>query len=230
MAYLAPCLARLRTEVNQKWPGRDRTSDGWIGDTSHQARPSDHNPDPPVIGVVRALDIDIDGISELDVIAAMLRNPATNYVIYNGRISQRVNGFAWRTYTGPNPHRGHVHCSIRRGYERDATPWLYGSGGTTVTNPIGGGGKVPTGPNVTVPKPIAPIVPDPEETDMIVFEYEDEVWLRDGLSFRRLTDASQIAVAKATANKVIRVDAIGITAARQLVESTITDTRQNLGL
>lgn len=230
MAYLAPCLVRLRNEVNAAFPGRDRTSDGWIGDTSHSARKSDHNPDPPVIGVVRAIDLDIDGISELDLVARAIRHPATNYVIFNGRIWQRVYGFTPRTYTGPNPHRGHVHISISRGHENDTASWLTGGGTTTVTNPIGDGGKVPTGPNVTTPKPITPIVPDPKETNMIVFEYEDEVWLRDGLSFRRLTDASQIAVAKATANKVIRVDAIGITAARQLVESTITDTRQNLGL
>lgn len=229
MAYLAPTLARFRAELNVAAPNRDRTSDGWIGDTSHQARPSDHNPDPPVIGVVRAYDADIDGIRHLNVVDRAIRHPATNYVIHAGRIWQRAYGFVPRAYSGVNPHVGHVHISIRRGYENNTTPWLTGST-TTVTNPIGGGGKVPTGPNVTAPKPITPTVPEPEETDVIVYEYETEVWLRDGLSWRQLTDASQIAVAKVSANKVIRVDAIGITAARQLVEAAITDTRQNLGL
>lgn len=166
MAYLAPSLARLRTEINATYPGRDRTSDGWIGDASHQARPSDHNPDPPVIGVVRAIDVDVDGVSELDIISAVLRHPATNYVIFNGRIAQRVNGFAWRTYTGTNPHDKHFHVSIRRGYEQDGTPWLNGGGGgSTVSNPGVGTGTVPTSPTVTKPKPISPLEPE-EEADM----------------------------------------------------------------
>ena len=45
MAYtLAPSLVHARAEVNAGWPGRDKTSDGWIGDTAHQSTGSDHNP------------------------------------------------------------------------------------------------------------------------------------------------------------------------------------------
>ena len=169
MAYLAACLVNLRSEINAAYPGRDRTSDGWIGDASHQARPSDHNPDPPVIGVVRALDVDVDGVSELDIIAAVLRHPATNYVIFSGRIAQRVNGFAWRTYTGTNPHDKHFHVSIRLGYEQDGTPWLTsGGGGSTVSNPGSGTGAAPTSPTVKPPKPLTPVQEDDDMKPWIV--------------------------------------------------------------
>ncbi len=60
MAYLVPSLARLRTEFNQLNPGRDKASDGWIGDAEHQANPtSDHNPDER--GAVHAIDVDNTG-------------------------------------------------------------------------------------------------------------------------------------------------------------------------
>lgn len=48
----------LRDQVNQRWPHRDKASDGSIGDASHQARPSDHNPDSK--GLVHAIDLDKD--------------------------------------------------------------------------------------------------------------------------------------------------------------------------
>ncbi len=34
----------LRNQVNRAFPNRDRRSDGWVGDSSHSARKSDHNP------------------------------------------------------------------------------------------------------------------------------------------------------------------------------------------
>jgi hypothetical protein len=49
---------QLRLQVDDSYPDRDKSSDGWIGDTSHKARRSDHNPDAK--GIVRAIDIDRD--------------------------------------------------------------------------------------------------------------------------------------------------------------------------
>lgn len=109
--YLAPCLARLRTAINTRWPGRDRSTDGWIGDLAHQVRTSDHNPDAKT-GVVRALDIDKDGIHVPSVLASAMTHPAVRYVIHNRRIYHVDNLFRPKAYTGDNPHTEHIHISI----------------------------------------------------------------------------------------------------------------------
>ena len=55
---LSKSAVQLREQIDDAFPDRDRTSDGWIGDTRHSARKSDHNPDEQ--GWVRAIDIDRD--------------------------------------------------------------------------------------------------------------------------------------------------------------------------
>lgn len=116
--YLAPALIALRDEIDARFPRRDKSSDGWIGDTSHAARKSDHNPDWSAGGVVRAIDIDIDDRDPTrdlaaDVIKACIGDPRVWYVIYRGVIYSRTYGFAARKYTGSNPHDHHVHVSIQ---------------------------------------------------------------------------------------------------------------------
>lgn len=108
--YLAPSLVQLRDELNGRWPGRDKSSDGWIGDAAHSARKSDHNPDYDDNGVVRAIDIDEDGIDTAAVLAQMLHDPRVSYVIYEKRI---WGGTRWRPYTGANGHTKHIHVSIK---------------------------------------------------------------------------------------------------------------------
>jgi peptidoglycan hydrolase-like protein with peptidoglycan-binding domain len=143
MAVLAPSLVRLRSEINQKWPRRDRSSDGWIGDTSHQRSGmpenggSDHNPNRR--GVVDALDIDVDGINVTSLVSLLIKHPAVNYVIWNRAIWSRRHGFKARRYTGSNPHTSHLHVSLIQsaGAENNATPWKVVDGPTVkpVTQP-----------------------------------------------------------------------------------------------
>ncbi|MFF5791143.1 hypothetical protein ACFY5D_03750 [Paeniglutamicibacter sp. NPDC012692] len=109
--HLAPSLVKLRDQVNARWPERDKGSDGWIGDPSHQARPSDHNPDYADGGIVRALDIDKDGINVDELLAAAIGEPRVAYVIWNRRIWTHAAG--WQPYTGTNAHTAHIHVSIR---------------------------------------------------------------------------------------------------------------------
>lgn len=64
MARIAKAVAALREQVNTKWPNRSKVNDGWLGDTSHQARKSDHNLNSA--GVLQALDITHDPAHGLD--------------------------------------------------------------------------------------------------------------------------------------------------------------------
>lgn len=122
---LAGALVAFRSGVNARWPNRDKTSDGTVGDVAHQARSSasDHNPWIVVdgVGVVRAVDIDRDGIDaawlaeqvRLAGAAGDNRLVGGGYVIFNRKIS-RADWRGWNTYTGSNPHTSHVHVSFSR--------------------------------------------------------------------------------------------------------------------
>jgi len=127
--YLAPSLVALRNEINARWPNRDKASDGWIGDASHAARKSDHNPDWDAGGVVRAIDADRDGINVAELLAATVRDHRVAYVIWDRRIASATEDgtpWDWEPYDGTNPHTQHVHISIRhtRAAETDASAWF----------------------------------------------------------------------------------------------------------
>lgn len=131
-AFLAPTLVRLRDDLNTRWPNRDRRTDGWIGDASHKAQASDHNPDKRT-GVVRALDIDKDGIHVPSVLASIMIHPSTNYVIHAERIYRRGDQFKPRVYGGSNKHYSHIHDSIMHspGSENNKTEFTILKYGTT---------------------------------------------------------------------------------------------------
>lgn len=121
---LALCLRILAREVDARWPDRATRSDGWIGDVRHQSLPSDHNPDAD--GIVHALDITTAGIMPLTLVHDAIEHPATEYVIYSGRIWSRSHNFRARTYSGDDPHVSHVHLSVRHAevFERSRRRWL----------------------------------------------------------------------------------------------------------
>jgi hypothetical protein len=117
---LAPSLVALFDQVDEKAPNRSTASDGSIGDTSHQARASDHNPDET--GDVLAGDITHDPKGGFDAHAfaeqvRIRRDPRVKYVISQGRMfssygSTKRPAWQWGTYTGPNGHFQHVHISV----------------------------------------------------------------------------------------------------------------------
>ena len=139
---LAPTLRVLRDEINARWPNRDKTSDGTLGNASHAAGSSDHNPDSR--GVVCALDIDEDlwgptdpapsfhsGTPAAGLVRELIRNaqvgdtPQLFYVIYENKIYSRTYGWMEQNYTGANAHDHHVHISVYHDPKRaDSTePW-----------------------------------------------------------------------------------------------------------
>lgn len=150
---VAQCLDRLRKQIDSAYPGRSVASDGTIGDGAHQDRTSDHN--PHVIadgtGVVTAFDITHDPAHGCDAgrIAASLhasRDPRIKYIIWNRRIANSspigaAPAWAWRAYTGANPHTRHCHVSVKaaRHLYDDSSPWSL---------PLSGDGATETGPGV----------------------------------------------------------------------------------
>jgi len=124
--YLNRALTNFRNEVNKKWPNRDKSSDGTIGDARHQASNSDHNPDPD--GSVDAWDMDNDGVDINACKRAFEKHPASKYWIYNDMISFRSEGWKPRSYAyaGPNRsrHTEHVHWNTREEYEDSNLPWF----------------------------------------------------------------------------------------------------------
>ncbi|GAA3348435.1 hypothetical protein GCM10020358_66940 [Amorphoplanes nipponensis] len=141
---LVPCLVTLRSEFNQVAPGRDKSSDGSIGDTAHAQSSSDHNPDETgstpyedadSINEVHAIDVDRDlrtpgwtmpkAVEIIVVRHRQGRDDRLQNVIYNRRIWSRSWGWTARAYTGSNAHTQHAHFSARytTAQERDTRPW-----------------------------------------------------------------------------------------------------------
>ena len=141
MAVLVPCLVQLRTELNELNPGRDRSSDGWIGDAAHRARSSDHNPDEtgavPIHDAdkadeVHALDVDPDGLPMDQIVAGIVarcragRENRLRYIIWDRQIWEASNEWRARAYNLDDPHTGHAHfsASYDSTREADTRPWL----------------------------------------------------------------------------------------------------------
>jgi len=138
MARLCKGGARLRDQVDKRWPKRSKRSDGWIGDSAHAARKSDHNPNKA--GIVHAIDIDENlgkGKNRNGRSARRLTNelleyaasglPGSNrlkYVVYENRIasgSYKSSFWTWRR--GSWGHTAHIHVSFTSKADRDGTAY-----------------------------------------------------------------------------------------------------------
>jgi hypothetical protein len=138
MAVLCAGGKRLRSQVDKKFPTRDRTSDGWIGDAAHSARRSDHNPDK--YGVVYAIDLDENmgvGIFRNGRTARRLANelleyaksgkPGSDrikYVVYENSIASGTYRSAWWKWRPGNwGHEAHIHVSFTEKARYDERPF-----------------------------------------------------------------------------------------------------------
>lgn len=146
--HLAGSLVALKAAVDAHWPGRDKRSDGGIGNAAHIAEgsASDHN--PWLNNTVRAYDftatqpgagiVGVDGawLAECLRLAGASgdhrlagRSGDVNdngYVIWSRHITA-PDFSRWVPYDGPDAHTTHVHVSVTRdpaGYE-DGGPWAF---------------------------------------------------------------------------------------------------------
>lgn len=146
--YPCHCLVVLLDEANAEHPGRDKRSDGWIGDQSHQSTGapenggSKHNPNRH--GAVDARDFDNTDLDVARFVACAIKHPSTRNVIYNRKIRSKGYsgglGVAY-AYHGPSPHTEHVHVDVEMtvAQENDGRAWGYYRGGKTtpvVTVPV----------------------------------------------------------------------------------------------
>jgi hypothetical protein len=124
---------QLREQLDDAYPDRSRTSDGWVADARHvKAGTSDHIPDP-VSGIVRAVDLSRNLCSSgepdlMPYLANQLREYAKHdkskriaYIIFDKRIASPRMGWRWRKYRGSNPHIKHLHCSFTKKGDADGS-------------------------------------------------------------------------------------------------------------
>jgi len=151
-------LTTVRSEFNAVFPGRDKASDGSVGDLAHQTGSSGHNPDRTgkaeykdgdALDEVRAIDVDRDlvkgsTIDWMELVVQYLVKKARaggyipfRYIIYKGRIWARSDGWKTRTYTGANKHDKHAHFS--GDYTQTADNWTGSLGLASVRGGTGGG-------------------------------------------------------------------------------------------
>lgn len=140
MAKLVAAGVTLRDQLNERFPKRDKRSDGWIGDYAHSTRASLHNPDKA--GWVKALDIDEDfgasGSAEtfcsqlLAYVRAGLDHGRILHVVYDGRVASGTfpnrHGrppmfWVWRQ-DATLGHKQHIHISFTDKAEKDGRPFL----------------------------------------------------------------------------------------------------------
>jgi hypothetical protein len=126
----AKCLLKLREQVNELSPDRDKSSDGIRARKAHsRVNPnSDHEPHvmDGDVGVFTALDISHDPARKVDSykladILKQNKDPRIKYIISNHRIWNPSIADKWRPYKGRNPHDMHVHVSCRD------VKWLFDS-------------------------------------------------------------------------------------------------------
>jgi hypothetical protein len=127
--WLSKSAVQLREQIDDCFPDRDRSSDGWIGDARHAAKPSDHNPSDT--GVVRAIDVDkdlnkiktlsLDLFEQLRLFAKADKKKRITYIIHNGKICSAKGNWKYRAYTGYNPHKAHIHISFSPAGDQDSS-------------------------------------------------------------------------------------------------------------
>ena len=136
MAKLCAAGVTLRSQINERFPRRDKASDGWIGDTAHASRGgwglngqgSYHNPAPD--GYVHAIDIDEDFGAQGDSMKfaaqlasycrAGLDNGRIVHIVYEDKVASATAG-NWHFRGSGYGHTFHVHISFSAKADKDGS-------------------------------------------------------------------------------------------------------------
>lgn len=115
----APCLKKFLADATVHWPKRNRASDGIMADARHiKAGTSDH-----IKGLAADITHDpLNGPNCHELSLQVVNDPRVTYVIWNGRIFKTRTG-KWEIYRGSNPHRSHMHVSIKPEARNNLSPW-----------------------------------------------------------------------------------------------------------
>lgn len=162
-----PNLVEGRDQLNARFPNRDKGAEGFVGDVGHQGEASSHNPDQtgkPEFNdhdgkdEVRAWDADKDlrdpAVTMEQVVQHLITGARSGkfwwirYIIFNGRIWHRRDGFVTRVYTGSNKHTDHAHINSDFTQAADTatgTNWEFNTLGAGTVSP-GDPNPAPAGP------------------------------------------------------------------------------------
>jgi len=128
MATLCKAGVTLRSQVDKRFPGRDRRTDGWIGNAEHKSRQSDHNENSK--GIVMALDLDENmgkrgkwrnGRTARLLADQLIKYAASTapgaqrikYVVYENQIASPTYDKTWWKFRGSGyGHTAHIHISF----------------------------------------------------------------------------------------------------------------------
>lgn len=124
----APALDVLKRQIDERWPNRDKASDGCCGDAAHASRTSDHNPDSSGYAHARDIDRDLGDNTDPHVLAEiLLADHRAKYVIFDRHIGflqhRGLPVAAWPPYSGVNAHTHHIHISIQPTATHDVSLW-----------------------------------------------------------------------------------------------------------
>jgi hypothetical protein len=127
MAAPAHSCIQALNDATLRWPFRNRSRDGIMGDAAHQKRHSDHN-DGNAFDLTndRAHGVDCGILSRL-----VISDPRVTYVIWNGQIYNRTRpAEGWRQYAGSDPHNHHMHVSISASSRENQSSWPWSENGS----------------------------------------------------------------------------------------------------
>ena len=116
----SPAAKAVLRQATALRPKRKKASDGLLPSKAHVAQNpnSDHNSG-------YAVDVTHDPVFGIDCAFAFIKlqqDPRVKYLIFNGKIWSKEKGN--REYTGSNPHKKHLHISIKETCENDTSPWF----------------------------------------------------------------------------------------------------------